>query len=139
MVLVRDHLGRWTSGFQQNLGAVSVLMAMLRGILNSLILCWNLGARKVVLECDSAVAVQLIREGVHQGHPYEFILQRIGLLLAKEWEVKVVHVWREANGVADHLANSAHGGSFELRCLHSPLPLFLVCCFMMLWGYLGPD
>ncbi|KAJ1388403.1 Ribonuclease H domain [Sesbania bispinosa] len=116
--IIRNHLGGWLLGFQENLGSASVLMAEMRGIINGLEVAWSLGAEKVLLECDSMVDVKLVTDGVSDVHPYSFLVKRIRDLLVRHWEVKVCHIWREGNCVADCLANAGHDSAFGVHTLH---------------------
>ncbi|KAJ1417011.1 Ribonuclease H-like superfamily [Sesbania bispinosa] len=92
--VLRDHHGRWLVGFSHNIGSSLVLMAELRGIILGHIVAWDVGARKVILESDSQVAVKLVTDGVPNTHPYYFIVHRISLLLQCDWEVHIHHIWR---------------------------------------------
>ena len=57
------------------------------------------------LESDSKVVVGLINEeSVRVNRNYNIIMQIKGML-GRDWEVTTVHVYREANCVADWLAN----------------------------------
>ena len=67
---------------------------------------WDKRFRKVVLESDSRVVVGIINgDTVRVDRNYNLIMQIRGLL-GREWEVKIFHVYREANYVADWLTNS---------------------------------
>lgn len=61
------------------------------------------------MESDSKVAIELIKHGVNPEHQLAGLVYRIRQLLSNEdWNCQVQHVFREANGVADWLANHAH-------------------------------
>jgi hypothetical protein len=50
------------------------------------------------------------------------LMKRIRDLLKEPWEVKVTHVFREANRCADMLANKGSEGNFEIVFFdHPPL------------------
>ena len=103
--VIRDHIGTWIGGFARNIGVCSSMTAELWAIYSGLQLVWDKGFRKVVLESDSRVVVGLINgESVRVDRNYNILMQ-IKNMLGRDWEVVIVHVYREANCVADWLAN----------------------------------
>lgn len=91
--MLRDFTGRWILGFSKKLGSSSVLMAELHGILTSLEIAWEQGARHIWIECDSKVVVHLIHDGIAVYHPYYFIIQQIQDFLSRAWSVRISHIW----------------------------------------------
>ena len=68
-------------------------------------LTWDKGFRKVVLESDSRVVIGLINgESVRVDRNFNLIMQ-IKNILGRDWEVIILHVYREANCVAYWLTN----------------------------------
>ena len=51
--LIRNHLGRWLTGFGMMIGSCSVTVAELWGLYQGLQLAWNFGIRKLKVETDS--------------------------------------------------------------------------------------
>ena len=103
--VIRDHMGSWIGGFARNIGFCSSVTAELWAIHVGLHRTWDKGFRKVVLESDSKVIVGIIKgDTVRVDRNYNLIMQIRGLL-GREWEVKIFHVYREANYVVDWLAN----------------------------------
>eukprot|EP00258_Populus_trichocarpa_P027694 XP_024443713.1 uncharacterized protein LOC112324533 [Populus trichocarpa] len=103
--VIRDHLGVWIGGFARNIGICSSVNAELWAVYVGLQLAWDRGFRKVDLESDSKVVVGLINgDSVRVDRNYNIIMQIIGML-GRDWEVTTYHVYREANCVADWLAN----------------------------------
>jgi hypothetical protein len=49
------------------------------------------------------------------------LMKRIRDLLTGSWDVKVIHVFREANRCADMLANKANEGNYEIDFFDHPL------------------
>lgn len=103
-----------------------MLMAELRGMLTGLHVAWDAGVKHLILESDSQVAVKLVNEGVPTTHPYYFIVHRISLLLQRHWVVRILHTWREANRVADVLANLSHGVQLGSHIWVDPPPSTLL-------------
>ncbi|KAK2638305.1 hypothetical protein Ddye_026100 [Dipteronia dyeriana] len=57
--VVRDHLKTWVIGFALNKGSGRVLKAELWSILEGLKLVWQYGFRKIIVEIDSKLAVDI--------------------------------------------------------------------------------
>uniref|UniRef100_A0A6N2L8Y9 RNase H type-1 domain-containing protein n=1 Tax=Salix viminalis TaxID=40686 RepID=A0A6N2L8Y9_SALVM len=68
-------------------------------------LTWEKGFRKVILESDSKVVVGIINEdNMKVDRNYNLVMQ-IKDMLGRDWEVRTIHIYREANCVADWLTN----------------------------------
>ncbi|CAN1813110.1 Putative ribonuclease H protein At1g65750 [Linum perenne] len=106
--LIRDHQGRCLAAFTLNLGKCSITRAELRGAVSGLQLAWEQGYRKIQLQLDSQCAVQLLqREGL-EDHAHAATIMTATELLRRNWEVQILHVYRESNHAADFLANVGH-------------------------------
>ncbi|CAN1778830.1 Putative ribonuclease H protein At1g65750 [Linum perenne] len=99
--LLRDGNGRFLQAFSANIGDCSITRAELRAIVQGLRLAWSTGIRKVVVQSDSRAALAICR---------------------MNWEVSLVHVFREANFAADYLANLGHSCSVGLHLYSHPDP-----------------
>ncbi|MCI34447.1 ribonuclease H protein, partial [Trifolium medium] len=82
----RNESGAWLGGFARKLGSCSTLMAELWGILSALQLATEKGYRKVILESDSTVAVDLIVKGCPDNRLCASIISSINRLKMQEWE-----------------------------------------------------
>ncbi|CAN1788863.1 Putative ribonuclease H protein At1g65750 [Linum perenne] len=90
------------------LGKCSITRAELRGAVSGLQLAWEQGYRKIQLQLDSQCAVQLLqREGL-EDHAHAATIMTATELLRRNWEVQILHVYRESNHAADFLANIGH-------------------------------
>ena len=58
--LIRDHLGRWLTGFGMMIGFCSVTVAELWSLYQGLQLAWNFGIRRLKVETDSLCFTQLL-------------------------------------------------------------------------------
>lgn len=102
--IIRDSNGLWCGGMAKKLGRCSVLIAELWGILEGLILAWNLGFRDVVCESDSQVAVNTVLKNLEDDDDGVGVIRSILRRLKMDWSVRVLHVFRECNRSADLLA-----------------------------------
>ncbi|CAL1403368.1 unnamed protein product [Linum trigynum] len=117
--IVRGDDGRFIRAFTANLGGGSITRAELTRIVYGLKLAWEEGARKVVLQTDSATAKSLI-ETVSPNHPHYTRVAEIQRWLDRPWTVRIDHVYREANYVADHLASVGHSAPTVYHIINSP-------------------
>lgn len=134
----RDHHGNWVFGFSRNLGSSNVLWTELWAIFTMVTLAWDRGWRRIMVESDSLVAVNLINEGCAILHPYASLVNQIRVFLARDWNVVCVHILREANQVADCLANESHVLSLGLHCSETPPPSCLNLLFFDRMGITFP-
>ena len=66
--LIRNHDGHFIVAFLANLGSCFNMLAELWGAYWGLHLSWGLGFRKVILEVNSASAVEFILNGIFSSH-----------------------------------------------------------------------
>ena len=118
----RDASGAWIFGFCHNLGSSSVVVAEIWGLISALYLAWDRGIRRLILEADSKLAINFVKEGVHDHHPLSGLVAHARRLLNQNWEVKLSHVFREGNCVADFLADFAHQCPLGVQILEDPPP-----------------
>ncbi|KAG7576302.1 Ribonuclease H domain [Arabidopsis thaliana x Arabidopsis arenosa] len=105
--VIRDGDGHWRGGFSLHIGICSAPMAELWGIYYGLVIAWERGYRRVELEVDSELVVGFVQSGVSDGHPLSFLVRLCQGFFSRDWLVRVTHVYREANRLADGLANYA--------------------------------
>ncbi|CAI0457207.1 unnamed protein product [Linum tenue] len=110
--LFRDHLGRCLGAYVCNLGRCSITDAELRGALEGLRIAWKAGYRKNVLHSDSTTAINIIEHRNDDVHRHGSTARHLSCILDQQWEVRVSHVYREANYATDYLANKAHDFDF---------------------------
>lgn len=69
-----------------------MLIAELSGIIHGLELVWRLNERKIVIETDSKVAIELcLIRCVVKIIPYYMMVKRINEWRRRSWEVRFVH------------------------------------------------
>lgn len=103
--LLRDDSRSCIHWFSYHIGVFSVLCTELWGILIGLEMAWNEGYRKLLLEVDSATAVQLLSSASNLHGSHKQVVSAIHQLWqSRPWEVLSCHIYREANGSGDWLA-----------------------------------
>ncbi|KAG7545813.1 Ribonuclease H domain [Arabidopsis suecica] len=105
--VLRDKDGNWQRGFAVNIGVCSAPLAELWGVYYGLFIAWESGARRVELEVDSEMVVGFLTQGIGDSHPLSFLARLCYGFISKDWIVRIKHVYREANRLADGLANYA--------------------------------
>ncbi|CAL1367079.1 unnamed protein product [Linum trigynum] len=99
--VLRDDSARILKAFAGNIGEVSITRAELEGMVHGLKMAWDEGFRRVVLQTDSQAAIRLI-EGAEERTPHFLAVQSARRLLDRDWQVRLVHVFREGNYAADY-------------------------------------
>ncbi|CAN0912818.1 Putative ribonuclease H protein At1g65750 [Linum grandiflorum] len=113
--VIRNEHGDISIAFAMNLGKCSITRAELRGILEGMKLAWSKGIRKLAIQTDSLCALQLLHTLESMDHQHAAILLQFNELSLRDWEIKLSHVFREGNVMADSLANEDHSLPF---CSH---------------------
>ncbi|CAN1229118.1 Putative ribonuclease H protein At1g65750 [Linum perenne] len=106
--IIRDSMGNLVRAFCANIGNCSITRAELRAIIEGLKLAWSLGIKKVAIQSDSAAAVAMLQAGGCPVHKHSALITEFQDLRARQWEVSIVHIFREANCCADYMANLGH-------------------------------
>lgn len=120
--VLRDRHGVWVCGFSHNIGTSTITMAELMVVLDAMKIVINMGVRNVIFESDSSVAVHLVSTGVPRTHPCSNIIMQIHSLAPNfSSEFQLQHTFREANTVADCLANHGHNLSHGLHEFHNAI------------------
>ncbi|KAF7827138.1 choline-phosphate cytidylyltransferase 2-like [Senna tora] len=115
--------GRWLCGFARKMGYGNALIAELWAIKTGLDMAWARRYRNADEEVDSKIAVELVLKEPVASHPLFLIISDIRKVLARQWDVKITHVYRESNRVVDVLVNLAHGLQFGVSYFENPLPV----------------
>ncbi|KAG7599188.1 Reverse transcriptase zinc-binding domain [Arabidopsis suecica] len=105
--VLRDGEGAWRGGFALNIGICSAPLAELWGVYYGLYIAWERGYRRVELEVDSEIVVGFLTTGISPSHPLSFLVRLCHGFISRDWIVRIAHVYREANRLADGLANYA--------------------------------
>ncbi|KAL9293886.1 putative ribonuclease H domain, reverse transcriptase zinc-binding domain-containing protein [Arabidopsis thaliana] len=105
--VLRDENGIWCGGFALNIGRCSAPLAELWGVYYGLYMAWERKLTRIELEVDSEVVVGFLKAGIGAAHPLSFLVRMCHGFLVRDWIVRISHVYREANRLADGLANYA--------------------------------
>lgn len=84
-----------------------------------------MGCRKLWVESDSAVAVNLVKSGCIPSHPFHGLVYRIRALQGRSWETRLTHTRREGNRVVDSMAKHALSSDIGLKFYDVPPSPFL--------------
>ena len=83
-------------------------------------MAWQHCFSKIVYETDSAAFVRLVNSQVEIHHLYNAAICEIRELLSRDWEVSLVHVFREANFCANFLARAGSAGADSILLWQDP-------------------
>jgi ribonuclease HI len=108
--VIKGEILTLTAGY---LGETTNNVAELTSLLQGLQQAVTLASHKIILEGDSQIVIQLITKILHGGNPQKIspswrlagLLEDFKSLLGHNISVIPSHVKREANAVADYLAN----------------------------------
>jgi ribonuclease HI len=119
--VLRNDTGVWLEGYAKGLGDTTAYMAELWGIYEGLRMARRRGVEKLELRSDSQVIVQCLQDSNNGSSIMGCaIMKRIRDLLKGPWDVKIMHVFREANRCADMLANKGSEGTHEIVFFDHP-------------------
>ncbi|CAN1193314.1 Putative ribonuclease H protein At1g65750, partial [Linum perenne] len=132
--LIRDENGRCIVAFTLNIGCCSITRVELRGAISGLRLAWEAWLRRIELQVDSKAIIQLIEAEEEPQHQHAMIVLDFRDYLSRNWEVRLRHIYREANHATDFLASIGN---------HYPLGQHLVptsnvnLCYFLRYDYHG--
>lgn len=70
-------------------------------------MAWKKGYKHLILEIVSQSVLESLLESNHFNIPYDVLITKFKSLLKKVWVVEVNYVFRDANSVAEDIANWA--------------------------------
>ncbi|KAJ9136204.1 hypothetical protein P3X46_033305 [Hevea brasiliensis] len=113
-------MGQWKTGFVARYGICSSVHAEIQALAHGLQLAWDMGCRVVVVELDSEVVFGLVSKGKPINKNLHWLVSYYKGLLNREWQVILQHCYREANNVADRLANMGMDSIEGMHLLQDP-------------------
>lgn len=102
--LIRSCHGILVKGFTCKIGRCTAFAAEVWGVFHGLQLAWNLGLRHVQVEVDSKDVIKALQSNEEVTDDARNVIYACKNLIQKEWNVTLLHVFREGNTAADHLA-----------------------------------
>ncbi|KAF7812112.1 ribonuclease H [Senna tora] len=118
--VLRDCAGNFVKGFVRKLSWCDTLLPELWAILSAREVAWSMGCRNLVVASDSLMAINLLKNQIHDNHPYATIISRIHHWVAVDWDVSFLHCFREGNFATDAVAGMAcNAFGAGLSLLHS--------------------
>ncbi|CAN1744714.1 Putative ribonuclease H protein At1g65750 [Linum perenne] len=107
--LLRDINSNCILAYTMSLGICSITRAEIRGALEGVRWAWEAGHRKLEVQIDSQAVVAILSDtNLQITHSHALEVLEFQEWLKRDWEVKLSHVYREANHAADHLASRGH-------------------------------
>ncbi|CAN1125998.1 Putative ribonuclease H protein At1g65750 [Linum perenne] len=106
-MVLRDIIGRVQYATTINLGRCSISKAEIRGIVEGMSMVWDIEVRRLEIQLDSTTAISILLQ-INSSHQHASLATRFQRLRERDWETKIVHVYREANHLTDCLAGKCH-------------------------------
>ncbi|CAN1186036.1 hypothetical protein LINPERPRIM_LOCUS35995 [Linum perenne] len=75
-------------------------------------MAWSLDIKKFCIRTDLKIAISTLTSEVRTTHQHYPLVLEFQELLSRQWDVKLTHVFQEANHAADYLANLGHTFDF---------------------------
>ncbi|CAL1391363.1 unnamed protein product [Linum trigynum] len=89
------------------------------GIAQGLRCASEVGIRKAVLQTESKTAIQLL-ESATSTHPHFMVVSEIRHILQRDWQVRIEHVFRDGNAMANFLASTDHSAPPGIHIINQP-------------------
>ena len=102
--LIRDHHGSWVKGYMRHIGFASSITAKFWALKDGLMLASQLGITQLLVELDANVVVDLMLSSKSFNNSFSTLLNDCNYLLCQFNQVRISHVYQEANKCTDHLA-----------------------------------
>ena len=116
-----DHQGHWVCGFIENMGCCTSTKAELKAILRGLRIAKEKRLTKILVRIDLQLLVNMLKSNSPRNAEQAPIIARYRYpIKQQDWEVIIGHCYREANQVADKLANMTISCSFSCTIFDTP-------------------
>ncbi|CAN1238296.1 Putative ribonuclease H protein At1g65750 [Linum grandiflorum] len=113
--VIRSTGGEVVAAYSSNLGRCSITRAEISGIVAGLEIAWDAGIRRLAIQTDSTCTVQILNSSDIGDHPHATLVMKFQELQQRAWRIELSHVFREANFLADAMANAGHALPFGLH------------------------
>ncbi|KAL0006038.1 hypothetical protein SO802_013599 [Lithocarpus litseifolius] len=102
--LIRDEAGRWVVGFSRKLGKVNSFLAELWALKDGLLLCQQMNMTALIVELDAKAVVEALTNPSYSNTIVSGLFDDCRQILSSFNQVRIQHIFREANMCADQLA-----------------------------------
>ncbi|CAN0905585.1 Putative ribonuclease H protein At1g65750 [Linum grandiflorum] len=85
-------------------------------------IAWDNGYRRLAIQTDSVCAVQLLKSQDIHNHPHAALVLKFQELSRCDWDLKITHIYREANFMADSIAKEGYSLPLGLHLLDERHP-----------------
>ena len=134
---MRNEHGNWINGFARNCGKVNSVMAELWALRDGLQMAATENIHNLIIELDEKfygfAVVHLMKNSIVNFSP-EPLLTDCRLLLRKFPNLRIEHVYREANQCADALARIGSTSDVPFLLFAHPLPVVDQLCTLDIEG-----
>ena len=119
--VIRNDEGRWLLRFACRSQSMLVLSVEQHALLVGLRLAWIYGYTLVIVETDCLNIINCVSNSDDAVLPeFQESIAELRELLSRRWHVKLEHIQRSANTVADCLAKQGAGEQCDMRVFTSP-------------------
>ena len=101
--LIRDHYGSWVKGYMRHIGFASSITVKFWALKDGLLLASQLGISQLLVELDAKVVVELLQSSKSSNNYFSSLFNDCRYLLHQFNQVRINHVFREANRCANYL------------------------------------
>lgn len=137
--VIHDCRGIFSCGFAANFGMCSAFKAELWAAEIGLAMARDMNITKLVLHMDYQACVEALKNQEYQGGECLHIIQKCcSLIKCVDWEVKIIHCYREGNKMVDKLANVGVNLENKLVYFEAPLSKIISLLFEDLVGVSTP-
>ena len=106
--IIRDHEGNLVAAKSYNLGVTPIMIAEVMGLRNGLLLALQQNISRILIEGDNMLVINAIKNIWKIPSKLDFLIRDIQQLMSKFTFCEIHHIYREANQVADWIANIGH-------------------------------
>lgn len=118
--VIRDEEGKWVIGYARKIGAANNFFAKLWALRDGLLLCLQSHTQAVVIVMDAKVIVDAFAQQGNSNVIISSLMDDCRQLVAQIPQVRITHVYREANKCADHLAKLGSSMGSDITVFSCP-------------------
>ena len=106
--VLRDWTGKHLKAGAANYGSTSIMVAEARALKDGVHAVIQAGYKRLLIEGDNSTVIQALASKSQVPWKIATIIDDIQIWLNHDFQLQVIHIYREANMVADWLANYGH-------------------------------